>query len=121
VALIYTKYDKPLLKFKEEVRRNPDADFTQEIRELAAGFIKMEQEREQSVINRLLLGLYGEDTRALRRDITKVIALGTAKAAPAQRAELLRCVCEVLALHTKEDFSGILAACDRLESADEEE
>jgi len=110
-----------LSKFKDEVRRDPDADFTPVIQELAATLIKRKKYREQHVINTLLLGLYENDARALRRDITKVIALGTAKATPAQRTELLRCVCEVLSLHTKEDFSEILAECDRLAGADEEE
>jgi len=104
-----------LSDFKEEVRRDPDADFTQKIRELADTLIRRKRYREQRVINTLLLGLYENDARSLRRDITKIITLGTAKATPAQRVELLRCLCEGLSLHTKEDFSGILEECGRLE------
>jgi len=120
MSLLLKRYEKLLTEFKEEVRRNPDADFTQEIQELTAEFIEMEQQRRQRIINSFLLGLYERDTRALRRDITKVITLGTAKAALSQRAKLLRRVCYGFNLHTKEDFSRLLAECDRLEAADKE-
>jgi len=121
MSLRLKMYEKLLTEFKEEVRCNPDADFTQEIQGLAAEFIKMEQERKQRIANSLLLGLYEGDTQSLKRDITKLIMLGPAKAVPSQRVELLRCICGILSLHTKEDFSHILAECDRLEGADEEE
>ncbi len=112
-------YEGVLSNFKEEVRRNPDADFTPKIQELAARFLKQENEREQHLIHSLLLDLYEGDTQSLRKDITKVITLGTAKSVPSHRAELLRFLCEELSLHTEEDFSDILALCDRLESGDE--
>ena len=74
-------YQANLSEFKEEVCRNPDADFTQYIQELAAKFIKRENEREKSNIHAMMLSLYEGDTQLLMRDITKVMMLGTAKAA----------------------------------------
>lgn len=111
-----------LSEFKEEVRRNPDADFTPYIQALAAKFIQEENERkkarEKSMINTLLLNLYEGDTHSLMRDITKVMMLGTTKAAPSQRTALLPCICEALSLHTKEDFSSVIAVCEELEGTD---
>lgn len=114
-------YQANLSEFKEEVCRNPDADFTQYIQELAAKFIKRENEREKSNIHAMMLSLYEGDTQLLMRDITKVMMLGTAKAAPSQRTALFRSLCEILSLHTKEDFSDIIAMCERIEEEDRKE
>ncbi len=105
-----------LSDFVEEVRREPDADAAPVIQEFKAKLVRRERDREQRAMNKLLLGLYENDARSLKRDITKIILFGTAKAAPAQRAELLRCLCEGLSWHTKEDFASILEKCDRIEA-----
>lgn len=110
-------YEKILSDFKDEVLRDPDADHTPSIKKFAAESAKWESARKKSVINMLLLGLYDGDTQSLRRDITKVIVLGTAKADPSQRGPLFRCLCEELSLHTQEDFSDILARCDEIEAS----
>jgi len=82
-------YEAILSNFKEKVRCDPDADFTQEIQSLAAEFIEMEKEREHIVI--FNLRVIADEVGAPLRDIIK------------------------------EEFSRILAECDRLEAADEEE
>ena len=110
-------YEKLLSDFRDEVLRDPDADVTPSIQKLAAVFTNWENKRAKDAINTLLIGLNDGDTQALRQDITKVIVLGTAKAAPAQRGAIFRNLCEELSLHTKEDFSDILANCDRIEAS----
>ena len=70
IALIPGKHEMLLSKFKEEVGRDPDADFTSSIQTVAAEFRKMEAEREQGVINTLFLNLYALDAHSLRRDLS---------------------------------------------------
>lgn len=70
--MIPSKHEILLSKFKEEVCRDPDADFTSSIQTVAAEFRKMEAEREQGVINTLFLNLYALDAHSLRRDLSKL-------------------------------------------------
>lgn len=72
----------------------------------------MEKEREQSVIKALFLCLYAQDAQSLKRDLSKLKVLGTAKATPSQRAALLRCLYGVVALYVQDDFSGIVKMCE---------
>lgn len=123
MALIRNLYEADLILFKEEVRRNPDADFMPRIRELANEFQDWEDKRKKNAIRLMLLNLYEEDVQSLRRDITKVIVMGAEKAMPSQRGPLFCCLCDLLSLHTKEDFADILAMCDQMEkdSAEDED
>ena len=71
--MIPSKHEMLLSKFKEEVCRDQDADFTSSIQTVAAEFRKMETEREQGVINTLFLNLYALDAHSLRRDLSIAI------------------------------------------------
>ena len=117
IALIPGKHEMLLSKFKEEVGRDPDADFTSSIQTVAAEFRKMETEREQGVINTLFLNLYALDAHSLRRDLSKLAILGTAKATPSQRTALLRCLYGVLSLYIQDDFSAVTSMCEQVEDA----
>lgn len=138
-------YEAQLTELKNEISRNPDADFTPRIKGFAAEITKRENKREKDfkkrivdtllldlydgdaealerdimkrVISRLLLGLYGEDDSTLMTDITKVIVLGTRKAERADIRRLFPCICDVLSLHTKEDFADTIEMCTVLEEA----
>ena len=109
------KYKMILSEFKEEILRDLDDDFTPRIQELAADFNVREKERARNVVIPLLLNLYGQDTRSLERDLTKFKVLGkSARIELSQRAELLPCLYGALSGYLKEDFSNIIAACNRI-------
>lgn len=65
-----------LTAFKEDVLRNPNADFTSSIQALAAEFRKLEKEREKRLLDALFLTLYERDAKALRRDLAKLSVFG---------------------------------------------
>lgn len=106
-----------LSKFKEEVCRDPDADFTPAIQTLAAEFREMERKRERNVVNSLFLNLYALDAYSLRRDLSKLAVLGSAKATPSQRVALLRCLYGTVSLFIQDDFSGLIEMCEEVEDA----
>ena len=94
MALLHKIYGVILSDFKKEICRDPDADFTSRIQELAAEFGK----REKSVIDKLFLTLYDQDALSLKTDLCKLRASNPAKAAPSdkQRTTLLACLYGVL-------------------------
>lgn len=116
--LIPNKHERLLAKFKDDVSRNPSADFAPSIRALAAEFRKLEKEREKRLVDALFLNLYGMDAKSLRRDLGKLAVLGTAQPAPSQRIALLRCLFGVLALYGQEHFPETYAM---VEAASREE
>lgn len=71
-------YEAQLTELKNEISRNPDADFTPHIKEFAAEIIKRENKREKDfkkrIVDTLLLDLYDGDAEALERDIMKRVA-----------------------------------------------
>lgn len=107
----------------EEIRRNPGADFTSEIKALAAEFREMEASREKNVIKALMLNLYGMgsaglDARQLKRDIAKVSVFGGKSPTSAERAALLRCLYDALSFFVHGDFlSEIIETCEQIEDA----
>lgn len=117
MSSLQKEYEIILSKFKEEICREPEADFTPYIRELAAKLSVRTKERGRNVISTLLLNLYGQDTDSLAKDITLLkikfkMAGGPANAAPSQRAELLPYLCEALSPYIREDFPDILKMCE---------
>ena len=105
--------EKLLDDFKEEVRRDPDADLDPQIKDLAAEFAKRRTECEKNIFDELFLYLYAQNTASLERELTKLRMLRpTKKAAPSERADLLPHLCEALSSHIKKDFSDIIAMCD---------
>ena len=90
MALVPGIHERLLSEFKDEVCRNPGADFTPKIAALAAEFRELEKDREMSVIKTLFLNLYTLDIHSLRRDLLKVAMLGygAVKATPSQRVAL---------------------------------
>lgn len=119
MALLQKMYEARLSELKEEVCRNPDADFTPVIQTLAAEFAEREKAREENVINKILR--YGKDIQAFRQElrlyVTKISLADSAKPVPSSYVPLFRWLCEVLSLQTKEDLSDILAMCDQIENA----
>jgi len=149
MALMHKVYEAELTELKKEICRNPDADFTPRIKELAVEIVKRGNERQKNfkkqivstllldlysgdgealerdimkrVIGKLLLDLYGGYDRTLMTDITKVMMLGTHKAECADIRKLFPCICDALSLHTKEDFADTIEMCNVLEAAREAE
>ncbi len=149
MALMHKVYEAELTELKKEICRNPDADFTPRIKELAAEIVKQGNKREKNfkkqivetllldlysgdaealerdimkrAVGKLLLGLYGEDDRTLMTDITKVMMLGTHKAERADIRKLFPCICDALSLRTKEDFADTIEMCTVLKEAREAE
>ncbi len=117
MAFMPGKHERLLSEFKDEVCHDPNADVTASIQTLAAEFRKMEKEREISVINTLFLNLYALDAHSLRRDIGKLSLLGTAKAKPSQRVDLLQCLYGAMSLYIQDDFTEIIAMCEEVEDA----
>lgn len=117
IALISGKHEKLLMAFRDEVSRSPNADFTSNIKTLAAEFRRMEKEREKRLVRTLLLNLYALQTDALRRDLAKVAVFGGAPAAPSQRLALLRCLYDVMSFFIQDGFSDLIAMCDHAEDA----
>lgn len=91
-------YEKLLENFKEEVRCNPDADFTDYILGLADEFIKRENE---IVFKELILNLYAQNMGSLKAALTKVRMLGRqdVKAKLSNRKILLQFLCETLSIY----------------------
>lgn len=109
--------EQTLYDFKEEVCRNPDADFSPYTQELMHRYRIMEAACTERVINTLFLNLYEQDAPSLKRDLLKVQMLGTAKATLSQytnRTALLQCLYGALFSYIGEDFSDIIAMCDKV-------
>ena len=103
--MIPNKHEMLLSNFKDEVCKNPTADFTPNIKAFAAEFRKLEKEREKRLLDVLFLTLYERDAKALRRDLAKLSVFGgKAEVEPSQRIALLRCLYGVLALYVKDHF-----------------
>lgn len=100
-----------LERFKAEVSRNPETDVTS----YAAELRKIAKEKETALIRTLMLNLYAQDARSLRRDLTKSVVLGTAQVPPSQRAALLHAFMGVVSLYF--DSSELLAVYDKVEDA----
>ena len=112
VEIAQETYEKILEDFKEEVLRDPDADFTPRIQALADEVIKLENECKKSVIVTLLLNLYERDIDSLTSVLARLITLKPAKKAGlSERTDLLPCLCGALSSHMKEDFSDLIAMC----------
>lgn len=106
-------YETLLLKFKEEVRRDPNADFAPYIKELADEIINREKTCGERVVNTLFWNLYQQNDPSLELDLTKLLMLKpTKKAAPPERITLLQCLCGALSSYIQEDFSDLIAMCD---------
>lgn len=105
------EYEEILEKFKEEIRRHPDDDFTQVIEILADKFRVRKNERKNGVVDTLLLNLYGQDTDSLKRDLTKIKVLGQSRIKRPAPDDLLPHLCEALSLRTKEERSDIIMEC----------
>lgn len=117
IALIPSKHEMLLSKFKEEVCRDPDADFAPRIAALADKFREQETKRFNGAFFMLLLELYEGSIPSLKRDLLKIRLLGTAKATPSQRIAILQCVYGIISLYIKDDFAGIIAICEDVEDA----
>ena len=113
VEIAQEAYEKLLENFKEEVCRDPGADFTPRIQALVDEVIKLENERKKGVIVTLLLNLYEQDIDSLTSVLARLVTLKPAKkAGSSERMDLLPCLCAALSSHIKKDFSDIIARLD---------
>ena len=74
----------------------------------------MEKDCEKNLICTLILNLYAQDVKSLKRDLAKIAMLGgtaTTQATPSQRAALLHAFMGVAALY----FPKLLAMYDKIE------
>lgn len=117
MALVPGIHERLLSEFKDEVCRNPAADFAPRIAALADKFREQENKRFNGAFFLMLLNLYEADIHSLKRDLLKTKLLGAAKATPAQRTELLRCVYRVMSLYIQDDFERLIALCEQAEDA----
>ena len=114
MSLIQKRYGTYLAGFKEEVRRDPDGDFTPRIQKLAAKLRTEEKAREISVVDELFLSLYDMDAPSLRADLTELGTLEPAKKAALsekQRRPLLQGLYEVLSPYIEKNCRGVVAIC----------
>ena len=109
IALTPGKIDILVEKIREDVCRNPDANLIPYVFELR----EMEKDCEKNLICALMLNLYAQDVKSLKRDLAKIALLGTAEATPSQRAALLHAFMGVAALY----FPKLLAMYDKIEEA----
>lgn len=116
MALIPGNHERLLSQFKDEVCRNPEADFALSIAALADKFREQETKRVNSAFFLLLLELYEGDIPSLKRDLLKVRLLGKAKAKLSQRVSILQCVYGIISLYVEDDFAGIIAKCEDVEA-----
>lgn len=117
MALIPGNHERLLSEFKDEVCQNPGADFAPRIAALAKKFREQENKRFNGAFFLMLLNLYEGNIQSLKRDLLKTKLFGAAKATPAQRAELLRCVYRVMSLYIQDDFARLIALCELAEDA----
>ena len=121
--MIDNRHEKILTDLAEEIRRNPDAEFTSKIKTLATDFREMETASAKNVVKSLLLNLYGLgsaklDAKQLRRDIAKVSVFGGGKSpTSSERVALLRCLYDALSFFVQGDFTEIIETCDQIEAA----
>ena len=107
IALTPGKIDILVEKIREDVCRNPDANLIKYVFQ----FREMEKDCERNLICALMLNLYAQDVKSLKRDLAKIALLGTAEATPSQRAALLHAFMGVAALY----FPKLLAMYDKIE------
>ena len=109
IALTPGKIDILVEKIREDVCRNPDANLIPYVFELR----EMEKDCEKNLICALMLSLYAQDVKSLKRDLAKIAVLGTTEATPSQRAALLHAFMGVAALY----FPKLLTMYDKIEEA----
>ena len=131
MSIARKRYEAIMREFRDEVRSDPNADFTPFVQRLmeipAAELGGRERLGEQRVICSLLLALYEGDYAALNGQIAKLMianpasgaAPAKAKVASSERGHVFLCLCDMLSLHTKEDFAGVIAMCEKLKAAGE--
>ncbi len=114
--ILYEKIEMLLSVFEEKVCCDPDTDVISYTEDLLAEYEMIEEACIERVIHTLFLNLYEEDALSFRRDIIKVRLLSTEKAAPPQctdRTNLLQHFYGALSSYIGEDFSDIIAMCDK--------
>ena len=110
IALTPGKIDILVEKIREDVCRNPDANLIK----YAFEFREMEKDCKRNLICALMLSLYAQDVKSLKRDLAKIALLGgtaTAQATPSQRAAMLHAFMGVASLY----FPELLAMYDKIE------
>ena len=107
IALTPGKIDILVEKIREDVCRNSGANLIPYVFELR----EMEKDCEKNLICALMLNLYAQDVKSLKRDLAKIALLGTTEATPSQRAALLHAFMGVAALY----FPKLLAMYDKIE------
>jgi len=100
-----------LSEFKRTVCRDPDIDVTSFTDDLLGEYYTMENVYIERIIKNLFLNLYAEDVQSLERDITKIKVMPGA--ASGDRAKLLQTLYWALSSYIGEDFSWIIARCDK--------
>ena len=109
IALTPGKIDMLVDRIKEDVCRNPDANLIPYVFE----FMEMEKDCERNLICDLMLNLYAQDVKSLKRDLAKLAMLGNAQAPRHhQRVAMLHSFMEVASLYF--DFSELLAMYDKV-------
>ena len=107
IALTPGKIDVLVEKIREDVCRNPDENLIKYVFQ----FREMEKDCERNLICALMLNLYAQDVKSLKRDLAKIALLGTTEATPSQRAALLHAFMGVAALY----FPKLLAMYNKIE------
>jgi len=107
-----------LSEFKKEVCCEPDPDVTLFAEVLENEYSIMEKVCRERIIKMLFLNLYAEDAHSLEQDLKLVEIMP--KLTPGGRAELLPTLYGALSSYIGEDFSWIIARCDKVEGRQEQ-
>lgn len=114
------KHDIELIlsEFAEEICRNPDADFSLFTDELANWYDMLAETCLKRVIKTLLLNLYAQDANSFKAAVTKIKMklFDQTIITPEQRQELLACLYGALSSYIGEDFSWLIATCDKVKA-----
>ncbi len=101
-------------KLCDELRKNPDGDMNESVKELLQEIHLWEKIEVQHTLASFFMNLYQRDVAALKRDYCKVIVMGGKDADLNERVNLLRCLHGALQTYYGEDYSDILNLCDEI-------
>lgn len=104
-----------LLELKEELCHNPNANISAYSDKLVCEYDTFETACFHRIFKTLLFNLYAQDVKSLNIALTKIKMqiLNRAEITPEQRTKLLQCLYGALSSYIGEDFSSIIAMCDK--------
>lgn len=99
-----------LTKFKDDVRSNPNADFSSYIQAFAAELVKAEKRHEKSMVRELLLALYAKNSNSLRQALCRLEMPNAPSCPRASRTMLLQSLYDGI-------LSSYIDSCADIEAA----